>query len=133
MRRNSLLRLFIYGLVAFCLTAGFWAYQTWNQPHRNYSAESSAQSIDAAELFEAFRSNPQDAQAKFGDQVIDITGIAAASEDSYVVLEPGVVCRWESAPEVAVPLGESVRVKVRVLSFDDLMGEVSADHAVLLP
>lgn len=133
MRRNSLLRLFIYGLLAFCLTAGFWAYQIWNQPHRNYSAESSAQSIDAAELFEAFRLEPQESQAQFGDQIIEISGIAAASEDSYVVLEPGVVCRWESVPAFAAPLGEVVRVKARILGFDDLMGEVSADHAVLLP
>lgn len=133
MRRNSLLRLLIYGFVAFVLTAGFWAYQTWNKPHRNYSAESSAQSIDAAELFEAFRLNPQDAQVKFGDQIIEISGIAAASEASYVVLEPGVVCRWESAPEFSAALGQAVRVKARVLGFDDLMGEVSADHAVLLP
>jgi type II secretory pathway component PulC len=133
MKRNSLLRLFIYGLLAFCLTAGFWAYQTWNKPHRNYSAESSAQAIDAAELFEAFRLNPENAQAQFGDQIIEISGIAAASEDSYVVLEPGVVCRWESVPEFAAPLGEAVQVKARVLGFDDLMGEVSADHALLLP
>jgi hypothetical protein len=35
--------------------------------------------------------------------------------------------------EFAAPLGEAVQVKARVLGFDDLMGEVSADHALLLP
>lgn len=116
------------GLIAF---AAVLAYLQWNKPHRNYADEAASVQIEPTELLSAFTENDADAMARFGNQVLEVHGIVAEVNAEFVLFEPGVLCRWQApATDLNWQAGEVHRAKVRILSFDDLLSEVSGDFAV---
>ena len=120
-----------WGLLGLIAVAAAVAVQQWNQPHRDYGAEAAAQRLEASDLHVAFFDDPTAAAGAFANQVVEVTGIVAAVDAQAVVFEPGVVCRWEKQQSALNwQAGEVHTAKIRVLSFDDLLGEVSCDHGV---
>lgn len=116
------------GVFAF---AGILAYLKWTRPHRDYAGESASVQIGSAQLAAHFAENDADAMARFGNQVLEISGVVADVSAEFVLFEPGVVCRWQAEEQdLGWSAGEVHRAKARILSYDDLLGEVSGDFAV---
>lgn len=112
------------------VVAGILVYLQWNKPHRDYAGESASAQTDPATLLSAFAKNDAEAMARFGNQVIEVHGVVAEVNSEFVLFEPGVVCRWQTPAEgLDWQPGEMHRAKVRILSYDDLLGEVSGDFA----
>lgn len=124
---NKRVKFLAFALVVF---AGALAYQQWNKPHRDYAGESASAQTDPATLLSAFAENDTEAMARFGNQVVEVRGVVVEVNSEFVLFEPGVLCRWESpAKGLNWQPGETHCAKVRILSYDDLLGEVSGDFA----
>ena len=116
------------GVIAF---AGVLAYLQWTRTHRDYAGESASVQIESAQLAAHFAENDADAMARFGNQVLEISGVVAEVSAEFVLFEPGVLCRWRAEEQdLGWSAGEVHRAKARILSYDDLLGEVSGDFAV---
>lgn len=105
----------------------------WNKPHRNYQAEASEFSIPAQTLIADFQSQPEQAKAKYHEKVFTIKGVLSGRESNALVLNNAVFCRMAESAQLPdpLPIGDSVKIKGRVTTFNELFGQVELDNCLI--
>jgi hypothetical protein len=101
------------------LAAGGFAYWMYNKPHRDVSKEQGVQ-LSAQSLYDAFKTNENDANVKYLDKTIQLTGevaLVSTNQDGKTVVDfktndPMVVinCTFKDNPGVLKP-GEIITFK----------------------
>lgn len=102
MKKNIL----ISGIIGI-LVGALVGYFMYNKPHRNIATEKTDFTVSANELFDAFDENEKEANAKYLDKVIEVSGVVIDVENnqegnSVVTLEAenamigGVLCTLKS-------------------------------------
>ena len=129
------------GIVAAVLVLVF----IYNKPHPNYEKEVPEYFLSAQELFNAYRDNKDDAQAKFNGTMVavegELTTVDLAGENliAYFVLDKGIMgnegIRITMLPEQenrlkGIELSSSVTIKGFVTGYDDT--DVKLLHGSLL-
>ena len=110
-------------LVLAALLAGVIGYKVYNKPHQNMQKAASDVSIEAPALFTAFEENEQDANQKYLDKIIEVSGkvkeVQQKGEDFSIVLETedmmfGVICQLDQLSDhkrIEFEVGETVKLK----------------------
>ncbi|MBI1223646.1 MAG: hypothetical protein GC192_00285 [Bacteroidetes bacterium] len=65
---------FLIVTLILLLGAGIFGYMQWNKPHQDIAAAKSDVTITATDLVAAFDSNEDEANAKYNDKIVEITG-----------------------------------------------------------
>lgn len=110
------------------IIGGTVAYRMYNKPHRDIASEDAAFSLTANELFDAFEENEADANAKYLDQVVEVTGeVAEVTENSAGqavititaanAMLGGVSATMQEAGGVNISEGETATVKCRCTGY----------------
>ncbi len=120
-RRNLLF--IAAGAVVIALAVGM--YQ-WNKPHRDVAAEEATATYTAEALFAAFTATGT-GENPLLNQVVVVTGTVTAADAGSVTLAGGV----SGTPGLSVEVGAQVILKGRVVSFDEIFGEVRLDNCTL--
>ena len=107
-------------------------YSMYNKPHKDYAQEEAVQTWTADELVQEFKANPSEMQSKWQEHVVAVVGKVASSSGKTVILAPGVVANYDLGNEPDIEPSGVVKVKGRLVGFDDLFGEVRLDHAQLI-
>lgn len=103
-------------------------FYVFHKPHRNIADEKADFTESAPALVEAFNSDAEAANAKYLDQVLEVKGVAMEIDNEHVMLDGGVYCAWAQDTErPALQEGDEITVKGRVVSYDELFGEVRMD------
>lgn len=115
-------------LLVIALPAGmFGVYALWNKEHRDVGKEQPAYKLTTAELLTAFQENEEEANAKYIDKTVLITGEFLESEgdeDRITYILNGAACTMTNKPDKSPQPGEEVKIKGRVTSYDDLFGDI---------
>ncbi len=104
------------------------AYFTYNKPHRDIASEKAAFSLTADELFDAFEEDEVAANAKYLDQVVEVTGeVAEVTENSAGqavititaanAMLGGISATLQEAGKANVADGQTVTVKCRCTGY----------------
>jgi hypothetical protein len=113
--------------------AAYW--YTFYKPHRNVQKEKSAFTLSSANLIDEFRADQPSATEKYIDQVIEIGGTITDVNAGNAMLDGAVYCSFlegELAKVVELGQGKSVKLKGRVIGFDELFGEVRLDQCAVI-
>ena len=116
-------------LVAAAVAGGVVAYSMYNKPHKDYCEAEVAQTWTSHDLVSWYSSHPAEDHAQWQDKVVLVEGPVSSSSDQGVVLSPGAVLTWGCGNDPKSALEGTVRVKGRIVGFDDLFGEIRLDHA----
>ena len=116
-------------LVAAAVAGGVVAYSMYNKPHKDYCEVEVAQTWTSHDLVSWYSSHPAEDHAQWQDKVVLVEGPVSSSSDQGVVLSPGAVLTWGCGNDPKSALEGTVRVKGRIVGFDDLFGEIRLDHA----
>lgn len=123
-------------VIAVVLIGAAVYYFVYNKPHRNIISEEAAYSLPSSEIYNAFTTNPDDANTKYLNKVVSVTGIVtdvAEINDNEVkiVLSAdddmfGVACSFsDEEAEKAKLMQEGNEVTIKGLctgySGDDVM------------
>ena len=111
------------GAAAVALAVGI--YQ-WNKPHRDVAAEEATATYTAEALLAAYTAAGT-GENPLLNQVVLVTGVVSAADAGAVALTGGV----SGSPGLAVEVGTQVTLKGRVVSFDEIFGEVRLDNCTL--
>lgn len=122
MTRKNLL-LVAAGAAAIALAVGL--YQ-WNKPHRDVASEEATATYTAEALVAAYAAAGS-GENPLLNQVVLVTGVVSAVDAGTVTLTGGV----SGSPGLAVERGAQVTIKGRVVSFDEIFGEVRLDNCTL--
>lgn len=117
------LPLLIVGILAL---AAYW--YVFHKPHRDLINEEAAYSLSANNLMSDFQKDRALADSLYIDQIISLKGIVKELQETALILEPGIYGSLDSTETMpALKVGDSVQIRGRVLSFDELFEEVKLD------
>ena len=120
MKRNLKI-VIVIGLVAAAI-GGFVAYKMWNKPHADAS-EMEGIKVTAIELYKAFETNEQQANATYVGKVLEISGAVAEIENTDSISR--VIF---SVPDATFG---SVRVSMDKRHLDDVKSLTPAQNIVV--
>ncbi len=119
-------------LVAAIVAVAVYLY-VFHKPHRDIVGEDASQTLTAQEIGKQYADNQQNANAIYLDQVLEVRGVAISLKNNAITLEGGVFCNPAEEGEFeGIQEGDEVKVKGRVVSFDELFGEVRMDNCTLV-
>ncbi len=116
-------------LLFVVLAAGyFYTYKG----HRDIKTEDSAYTLTTAVLSGEFTSNPEMANARYSDKVIEVTGkvTGADAEAGSITIDEKLYATMDKNQKLPAQ-GTAVTVKGRFLGYDDLLEEFRMDQATL--
>lgn len=118
-------------LLIIILIAGAAYWYVFHKPHRDLQNEDTAYSLSAVALVQEFSSDQSLADSLYVDQLIALKGIISELEDRALILDPGVYCSLDSTTTMPdLKVGDSVAIRGRVLSYDELFEEVKMDYVL---
>ena len=121
-------RFVIWAVLAVAVAGGLLAWSMWNKPHTDYAQAEALSNLTSELLVGSFSGG----KSEWLNAVVEVRGTVQSVTADGVVLDGGVVCTWsETHAAEGVTTGSPLRIKGRVVGFDDLFGEVRMDACVL--
>lgn len=102
-------------------------YMVNNIGKRDLQLEEAAFTLKAKDFVAEFTTKEADANKKYLEKPVVISGVITSVSDKEVILDDVVVCGFSTA-DFLLKVGQDVSVKGRVVGFDDLMGSVNMDQ-----
>ncbi|MCR9155453.1 MAG: OB-fold putative lipoprotein [Bacteroidetes bacterium] len=119
----------VYIIIILLGIAGGTYWYVFHKPHRDLQNEEVAYSLQADELMQAFSEDQATADSLYVDQLISLEGIVESVEERALIIRPGIYGSLDSTATMpALKAGDPVKIRGRVLSFDELFEEVKMDY-----
>lgn len=118
-------------VIAGLFLIGFLVYNYIYQDHRNIESETAEYSLSATAIASEFAKNPNAAQQKYLNKTVVIFGAISAMDTTQITIDAVVFCQLETAVDRGLKLHSKIKVKGRVIGFDDLLGEVKLDQCII--
>ena len=116
-------------VLVLVLVVGFFSarYYAYHGGKRDVQSEQAAFKMKTKDILAEFTANEADANKKYLEKPVSITGVITSVNEKEVIIDEVVVCGFTTA-DVTLKVGQSVSVKGRVIGYDDLMGGVNMDQ-----
>ena len=121
-----LIPLFIIGLTII--------YFTYNKPHKDFNKTPSQFTIESKKLISFYQNSSEDANTKYLDKIILITGTITDFEENIIILDNGIVCTLDPSQKIddQIYTGSKISIKGRCIGYDDLLEEIRVDHSFVI-
>jgi len=109
-------------------------YFIWNKPHKNYFNAPVDISIEGTKLNEYYQNDLMDANLKFLDKILLVSGPVTKLNSRLVIIGDNIVCSLDSSHvlDTSIKLYDEISVRGRCIGYDDLFGEVRIDHCFIM-
>lgn len=120
----------IFIALAFITIIGLAGYFYVYQNHRDIASEEAFEALSATDLIQNFQSDENAAINRFANQTIVIYGNVTDLdlESNNITINDGIFVQMV-AFDKQLNVSDSIKVKGRLVGFDDLMGEIIIDQA----
>ena len=103
------------------------------KPHRDIVGGEAQLHASADQLIKAYEQDLKIARDTYNDKIVEVEGVVSKVGDYSVTLNELIYCSLDSSQSVNdVKEGAMLKVKGRILSYDDLFGEIKMDNGVIL-
>ncbi len=113
----------------------FGIYLTYNyiyQDHRDIKTERAEFSLSSIALFEEFTKNAVNAEKKYLNKTIKITGPITEVNANSITLNNTVFCVLNSLLQSKLTIGKPITIKGRFIGYDDLLEQIKIDQSTIL-
>ena len=118
-------------IVIFILIIGsIIAYSYMYPNHRSISEETVSFAVKADYIHEEFIQNSAQAEQKYLDQTLLVSGLVTAIDSKSLTIENKVYGQFETLNS-DLNVNDSVTVKGRCIGFDDLLEEIKLDQCTI--
>jgi uncharacterized protein YxeA len=124
-------KLFI--ISSILLLVAFAAYTYLYKSHRDIQSETVSYSVSVEQVYKEFIKSDSLANTKYLDKTIEIYGKITAIDlsNKIITVDEKLFASFNSALKSDLKIGQNVKVKGRLLGFDDLLEELKMDQCVL--
>jgi hypothetical protein len=115
--------------------AGFLFYSVYNKAHVDYEKANAQMELTAEDLYQLFASDPSGNPDNLLGKVVTIFGEITEIQGEQFILENHIVCTFGENPNAHLEdfaPATTIKIKGRIVSFNDLLGEVRMDHCMVL-
>lgn len=128
---NKKLKIFLYLSSAVCIIVFFCYNYILHGGSRDLESEKSDFIVKSNVIISEFTSNTENANKKYLEKAVEITGKITATNDSIVTIDNIIICNLTKKNLETKPQ-QNVIIKGRVVGFDDLMGEIKLDNCSII-
>ncbi|MBE76315.1 MAG: hypothetical protein CMG41_01055 [Candidatus Marinimicrobia bacterium] len=109
-------------------------YKTYNKPHKDFNKSPFEVVIESRDLISLYQNNIDNANTKFLDKILLISGKITNLETDIIILDNAIVCSLEPSQTVIeeIHLNKNISVKGRCIGYDDLLEEIRIDHSFII-
>ena len=107
------------------------AYNYMYPDHRSISEETVSYTLDAESLFNEFTEDSQQAELKYLDQTVVVSGLITSVNTGNITISNKIYCQFE-ALNSDLKVNDSLAVKGRCIGFDDLLKEIKLDQCSII-
>lgn len=102
------------------------------QDHRNISTEASEFKLSATAVKNEFASNSVASANKYLNKTVAILGDVSESKNKEITLNSSVFCQLIDSLKEPLKLGSKIKIKGRVIGYDDLLEQVKLDQCMII-
>ncbi|MEZ4802033.1 MAG: hypothetical protein R2797_04615 [Gelidibacter sp.] len=102
------------------------------QDHRNISAEMPKFSLTADAIQKDFITDISISEKKYLNKTVAITGTISEGDVTELTLNSHVFCQLMDSLETPIKKESKVKIKGRVIGYDDLLEQVKMDQCTLI-
>ena len=126
--KNMRIRISLFVVLIIIVIIGYFYI---NQSHRNIENEKAVYEISSGEITSSFLDNLNQAEAKFLNLTVEISGNITELSFNSVTLDNNVFCQFDNALENELDINSKVKIKGRVIGYDDLLEQVKMDQCTI--
>lgn len=101
------------------------------QDHRDIESEQAEFTMSSAEINQLFSENSTSAEQKFLNKTIEVSGFITDINSNDITIDDKVFCQFSKNLETTLDKNEKVKIKGRVIGYDDLLEQVKLDQCSL--
>ncbi|WP_435413103.1 OB-fold protein [Psychroserpens mesophilus] len=119
------------GILAVIVIALIIGYSYINQSHRDIEHENAEFNVNAIEIASNFSENTSLAETKYLNTTIEVNGNITEVNSNSITLNDKVFCQFTKAIETTLKSNTTVKIKGRVIGYDDLLEQVKLDQCTI--
>ncbi|WP_179009716.1 OB-fold protein [Winogradskyella forsetii] len=122
-------KLIIFGILIISVIV---AYNYIYQDHRTIEKETAAFVMTANAIGNEFSSNLKMAETKYLNKTVEVSGSISEMNTMEVTLDDKVFCQFSEALEAPIEEDTKLKIKGRVIGYDDLLEQVKLDQCTII-
>lgn len=126
MKKKYLIAILVVLVIAYA------GYNYLYQDHRDIKTETPDFIVTSKNLSKEFANNANTAEQKYLNKTIQIEGNATEINTNDITIDDVVFCAFDIPIEEKIILNSAVKVKGRVIGYDDLLEQVKIDQTTLI-
>ena len=96
--------------------------------HRDIESEQTEFTMSSVEINQLFSKNPTSAEQKFLNKTIEVSGLITDINSNDITIDDTVFCQFSNNLEPSLDKNEKVKIKGRVIGYDDLLEQEKLDQ-----
>jgi len=118
-------------VIVLLLIAAIVGYNYIYQSHREIEKETAKFEISSEDLASSFSANSKDAEAKYLNATVLVSGNISEIANNNITLDEKVFCQFKNDIETELTEKSSIKIKGRVIGYDDLLEQVKLDQCII--
>jgi len=106
-------------------------YNYLNQDHRDINNEVAKYETNTVDIASSFLKNVNQAEEKYLNSTIEVTGNITEINSNSITLDDKVFCQFTETLEHILDANTQVKIKGRVIGYDDLLEQVKLDQCTI--
>lgn len=133
MRKHIFMKNKIVIILGVLLLAAFGAYNYLYKSHRDINNEAVSYSVSVEQVYSEFIKNDSLANLKYLDKTIEIYGKITDVDlsNKIITVDEKLFASFNITLKSDLKIGQNVKIKGRLIGFDDLLEELKMDQCIL--
>lgn len=119
-------------LMVGLIIASIIGYNYIYQDHRDIENETAAYTMSAAEIAQLFSDDTVSAEQQFLNKTIEVSGLVSEVLQKELTLENKVFCQFSTTLGKGIEQNSKVKIKGRVIGYDDLLEQIKLDQCSII-
>ena len=119
-------------LIVIVILAAFVAYNYIYQDHRDIKSETAEFSMPSSEIMLQFSEDATSAEQKYLNKTIEVSGIISDKTSNDITIDDKVFCQFTETLKSDNQINSKIKIKGRVIGYDDLLEQVKLDQCTII-
>lgn len=129
LNKKMLKKIIVFGVI---IIAGIVGYNYIYQDHRTIENEKVEFIVSSQEIASQFFENVTTSEQKYLNKTIEVSGLITEISKKDLTLDDKVFCQFSEAIKTSVKNKSKIKIKGRVIGYDDLLEQVKLDQCTII-
>ena len=102
------------------------------QSHRDIENENAQYEITSNKIALEFIENATETETKYLNTTIEVIGMVSEKDSNTITLDDKVFCQFNTSFKNTIVFDSKIKIKGRVIGYDDLLEQVKLDQCTII-